>query len=888
CVSLIDANTQAQVDVGCNSGSRTIFAPTDAAASDGLFDFKVSVTWSDESTIEAAYRLYRDNVLLATLPVNSDGYADTTATPGQTYSYCVQAVDAVGQTSAQDCDNGFRGLAAPPSQVQASDGQFPSHTLITWNAPATTAGFRVYRNNVQIAALDDTARMYVDALGTNHVAHDYCVSSLNDQSQESIKICDAGGFGILAAPVNVQASDATFDDKVRITWSDPGDTEDGFRVYREAPLQAPVLVTTLAANLTSHDDVDAAAGPLYRYCVVAFSNAGAVSDSTCAMGRRSAIVAPTAVDATDGTLEDRVDITWESSATSVVLFKILRDGTVFQTLPGTARSTSDFNIASNAVHQYCVRAVTALEIESASDCDAGHRALNPVTGLAASDNASEAYVLVSWTDASFFETGFVVERKLPADASYTIVDSVGAGTTAYLDYKGTPGLQYTYRVRTFDAKGTATAGPTDVGSRTLSVPGSLAATDGEFENKIVLTWLDQSAAEVGYRIYRKTGAGAYAVKDTVPPNTTTYTDATSIVFGTTYTYKLVAYDMRGESQGVEDSGNTAILAPGDVNASETYTDKVTISWVDRSGIEAGYVVTRDGTTLTTTAANATTYTDNTAVAGATYQYCVQTTSATTQSALVCDAGSVAVVVSGVTAQQVPPVTPPVNVSGPNGVTVDGDEAAYSTRTGGLDTLRILSRTNGVWSEVKTVQVTSTLATSPPIDLHGNELILGQNGSVLIFTKTSGTWSNPVTVTGATSQFGREGVAIFEDRALIIEWDNTGNGTLGKAYIYRLSSGTWTQEHMISPGLPQFGFDADLDGSRAVIASNNGAHIYKRTGTSWALEQTLGVQALSVAIDGENIAVGNFNGAFVYTLVNGTWTLSASIPNAAPGSRQVGL
>ena len=888
CVSLTDANNQTQIDVGCDNGSRTIFGPTAVAASDGLFDFKVAVTWSDQSTIEAAYELYRSNVMLATLPVNSDGYTDSTAVPGQTYSYCVRAVDAVGQFSAQACDNGFRGFAAPPAQVQASDGQFPSHTLITWGAPTTTAGFRVYRNNIQIAALDDTARMYVDNSGTNHVAYDYCVTSLNDQSQESIKICDTGGFGILAAPVNMQASDALFDDKVRITWSDPGDTEDGFRVYREAPLQAPVLVTTLAANVTSHDDVDAAAGPLYRYCVVAFSNAGGVSDSTCAMGRRSAIVAPTAVDATDGTLEDRVDITWESSATSVVLFKILRDGTVFQTLPGTARSTSDFNNASNAIHQYCVRAVTALEIESASDCDAGHRALNPVTGLSASDNAFEAYVLVSWTDASLFETGYVVERKLAAAPSYTIVDSVSAGHTAYLDYKGTPGVQYTYRVRTFDAKGTATSGPTDVGSRTLSPPGSLAATDGEFENKIVLTWLDQSAAEVGYRIYRKTGAGAYAVKDTVPPNTTTYTDATSIVFGTTYTYKVVAYDMRGESQGAEDSGNTAILAPGDVNASETYTDKVTITWVDRSGIEAGYVVTRDGTTLTTTGANATTYTDNTAVAGATYQYCVQTTSATTQSALACDAGSVAVVVSGVTAQLVAPVTPPVNVSGPNGVTVDGDEAAYSTRTGGLDTLRILSRTNGVWSEVKTLQVTSTLSTSPPIDLHGNELILGQNGSVLIFTKNSGTWSNPVTVTGATSQFGREGVAIFEDRALIIEWDNTGNGTLGKAYIYRLSSGTWTQEHMISPALPQFGFDADLDGSRAVIASNNGAHIYKRTGTSWALEQTLGVQALSVAIDGENIAVGNFNGAFVYTLINGTWTLSASIPNAAPGSRQVGL
>src|SRR5262245_16828596 len=257
CVSLQDAVTKNTLDVGCDNGSRIIFPPIQVSASDGQYDSKVLLTWSDQSTVEAQYRVFRNNVLIATLPVNADGYSDTTAVPGTSYNYCVRAVDGVGQTSAQVCDDGKRGFVNPPTLVTASDGQYPNEVLITWTGPANTAGFHVYRNGTQIAALDDTARTYHDATAANHVVYTYCVTSLNGQNKESVQACDTGGRGILAAPLSVLASDATYDDKVQVTWADPGATEDGFRVFRQAPGQASSLAAELAANATSFDDVDA-------------------------------------------------------------------------------------------------------------------------------------------------------------------------------------------------------------------------------------------------------------------------------------------------------------------------------------------------------------------------------------------------------------------------------------------------------------------------------------------------------------------------------------------------------------------------------------------------------------------------------------------------------
>jgi hypothetical protein len=65
--------------------------------------------------------------------------------------------------------------------------------------------------------------------------------------------------------------------------------------------------------------------------------------------------------------------------------------------------------------------------------------------------------------------------------------------------------------------------------------------------QLTLTWMDNSGGDGGFRIERKTGAaGTYAMLAEVPPGTTSYVDAT-VASGTTYCYRVKAFNEIGES-----------------------------------------------------------------------------------------------------------------------------------------------------------------------------------------------------------------------------------------------------------------------------------------------------------------------------------------------------
>jgi cytoskeletal protein RodZ len=60
----------------------------------------MSLTWSDSSNSEDGYRVYRDNVVIATLPPNTTSYVDVAfIATGNTVSYSVEAFNQGWQVS---------------------------------------------------------------------------------------------------------------------------------------------------------------------------------------------------------------------------------------------------------------------------------------------------------------------------------------------------------------------------------------------------------------------------------------------------------------------------------------------------------------------------------------------------------------------------------------------------------------------------------------------------------------------------------------------------------------------------------------------------------------------------------------------------------------------
>src|SRR6185436_4009199 len=71
-------------------------------------------------------------------------------------------------------------------------------------------------------------------------------------------------------------------------------------------------------------------------------------------------------------------------------------------------------------------------------------------------------------------------------------------------------------------------------------------------------WVDNSSDEVGFKIHRKTGSlGSYGEIASVGAGITSYTD-TPLASGTTYFYKVLAYNTGGDSAFSNEAGATTL------------------------------------------------------------------------------------------------------------------------------------------------------------------------------------------------------------------------------------------------------------------------------------------------------------------------------------------
>ena len=182
---------------------------------------------------------------------------------------------------------------------------------------------------------------------------------------------------------------------------------------------------------------------------------------------------------------------------------------------------------------------------------------------------------------------------------------------------------------------------------TISVPDAPINLDGsEVSSEVTLTWDDPSDDTItGYKIFRKTGSGAYStLVNNTASTTQSYTDDT-VAEGTEYTYKIQAINDTGNSGDSNEfnittaSTGTVPDAPTGLTGTENTDGEVVLTWADPSDDTiTDYAIFRkvgNGTytELTTTALiTGQAYTDDTAVHGTGYTYKIRAINATGNSA----------------------------------------------------------------------------------------------------------------------------------------------------------------------------------------------------------------------------------------------------------------
>ena len=238
------------------------------------------------------------------------------------------------------------------------------------------------------------------------------------------------------------------------------------------------------------------------------------------------------------------------------------------------------------------------------------------TAVNATDGTSTVNVTITWTAAAG-ATGYRVMRAPGTGLAVQIGTTPGA--TTFVDTTATPGISYTYSVKTITANGDSAPSATNTGWRNVSVPTGLVATDGTSTANVTLTWTKVTGAN-GYYVIRTLPGGAATTIATIASGTTvTYAD-TSVTAGVVATYQLKARTPAGSTgSSASETGWRNLAAPANVAATDgTSTIKVRVSWSAVNGATGYYVIrTLPGgaaTTIATIASGTTVFFDDTTIA----------------------------------------------------------------------------------------------------------------------------------------------------------------------------------------------------------------------------------------------------------------------------------
>jgi hypothetical protein len=262
----------------------------------------------------------------------------------------------------------------------------------------------------------------------------------------------------------------------------------------------------------------------------------------------------------------------------------------------------------------------------------------------------------------------------------------------------------------------------------------------------------------------------------------------------------------------------------------------------------------------------------------------------------------------------------------NAVSSDGNTilvGVYSLSNGGG--VWVLTYSDGVWAEEQFLEasdlaVDDQFGQALAISADGNTALIGAarkstfTGAAYVFTRSAGVWTQKQKLTatgGATNEAFGAAVALSTDGLTAIigapTEDTSPNTNNGAAYVFTLSSGTWTQQvKLLASDLANstnLGESVALssDGSTAIVGApsadispntlSGAAYVFTRSGTTWTQQQKLLASdradsdlfsgSVSLSSDGNTALIGarqegtsptTTNGAvYVFTRSGTTWT-----------------
>jgi titin len=241
---------------------------------------------------------------------------------------------------------------------------------------------------------------------------------------------------------------------------------------------------------------------------------------------------------------------------------------------------------------------------------------------------SSGSVSVAWTDMSWNEVEFSVERSSDGGSNFSEIGTTGANTAVYNDSDVEVGTTYIYRVKAISDVDESNYSSTANATVTPATPSGLSATTAS-SSQISLDW-DDVTGETGYRVDRSTNGTTWSTLASLSANVSGY-DNTELTAATKYYYRVVALHSAGNSSPTSTvNATTLAIAPASLTGSAAPT-AITLTWTNVAG-ETAYKVEKstngtDWSLLSTKSANTITHTDSSLSSNTTYYYRVKAVTA---------------------------------------------------------------------------------------------------------------------------------------------------------------------------------------------------------------------------------------------------------------------
>jgi len=211
-------------------------------------------------------------------------------------------------------------------------------------------------------------------------------------------------------------------------------------------------------------------------------------------------------------------------------------------------------------------------------------------------------IVLTWKDNSESESGFLIERSLGPDDYYP-VDHVDANVETYTDtgehYMLHPNELYYYRVRAF--KGSIQSAPSNTTEGNYYYTEEpLPAWDLEAEplqynrRSFKLSWETPHNLNTSYYLQTSVNGGLFVTGGSPVNQKYTYISKEDMSPGSTYTYRILARNVRGESYSNQVSVSLPHLPalPADFKATAQGGPSVKLTWTDKSNNEDGFLIYR--------------------------------------------------------------------------------------------------------------------------------------------------------------------------------------------------------------------------------------------------------------------------------------------------------